>query len=77
MGLPHDPALEHVSRPPLAHCVAPGVHAVVQVPALQVFAQGDPVGTQFPKSSQASGCWPLQRRSFFEHVPVQIPPLHT
>jgi hypothetical protein len=62
-----------VSRPPLAHCVAPAVHAVAQAPALQVTAHAEPAFCQVPVASQVWGCWPLHCVAPVVHVPVQVP----
>jgi hypothetical protein len=54
--LPHVPPLEHVWTPLPEHCVAPGEHEPVQLPAEQTFAHGEPLFCQLPALLQTCGC---------------------
>ncbi len=58
------------------HCLAPGVHAPLQVPALQTFGHAALL-THLPVESHVCGVFPLHCLVPGTQLPEHVPPLQT
>jgi hypothetical protein len=73
---PNCPLAPHVSTPLSEHCVAPGVHEPVQMPALHTPGQAAPLFCHAPVVSHVCGCCPEHCSHPGTQTPEQTPPLH-